>query len=833
MILCSSNLAGWCRYSRVARVVAVDAIGRVPGTKPMQLEQQHILSRRRRRRPDQQQHKQYKQHRFISTTYLSDLIFQRPNPLLKILEKSFKSNTKNAPATNLLTFVISNANNNNNDDDDFENQIAKHNVSVDMDRIPNLSPDSSNLEPFHAKAATLKILQDYQHDLETLASQYCSNYDDNDNNKSTTSQYNTNVNFWMDWNRINEPIMALDRILSLLSQVSEVSKKAEWKRAQDLWTEKRRAIEGNHAAWIHSLVLSTLQNPHQTSTPTTTAHLDPVADWTTLSEQQIEWAAHCLRLYLEEHFSPHLVGISSDHDENGDDLYEKDQALHRAIQDTTQQFLQYCQLKDKNMTKSTIGLMYNLIGLSGDRAKLCGFTDVTTKIMKERRRMATRDNVDQLYRLVTEHCLSFLQPNNSTDGYDDGLGRDEFAILEGFLQKSGNPVGTKSNKAPRKIEPHVEDEKTMIRLEHHVTLDGALEFLSQLVKSVFAIDLIRDDTVQTWASEGRLYHVFDMENDNQHLGSFFLDPFKRNGKTDRPCVVPIYSRGGINGSAVPVVAMLLQMEMPPWDSDPPVMTWTDLKHLFHEMGHVLQDLLAKSPYGTLLGPHYMPRDALEILPYFMEQWLLERTTLYGLIATSDVNMEFTEESIDAFYRVVSRNKALELSQQVYLGTLELTLFSSDYDLRGKETIMALQQRLGKELAPHDNVVPPASSSDLTPLVQVLLPNVTDDPLSFYCYVWADAMSATIFARIKESYNAEKQQQQGEQTMNQNGNSESTAERGKKHHSKFLSIGAIRRLLLHPGAVIPTDEIRKEWALEDNVAVTTQLLARYGLIKKQS
>ena len=130
----------------------------------------------------------------------------------------------------------------------------------------------------------------------------------------------------------------------------------------------------------------------------------------------------------------------------------------------------------------------------------------------------------------------------------------------------------------------------------------------------------------------------------------------------------------------------------------------------------------------------------------MEMWLTEKSTLYAMIDLSKSESPLSDESIDAAYRVKFREKALRLSQQTFYGSLELELFSG-LDLKGTETILALQERLAKELIPHD--VP--DKRDLTPLLDIFKENAQGRSVAGYRYIWCEVLSAAYFQRFKEAF----------------------------------------------------------------------------------
>jgi len=55
------------------------------------------------------------------------------------------------------------------------------------------------------------------------------------------------------------------------------------------------------------------------------------------------------------------------------------------------------------------------------------------------------------------------------------------------------------------------------------------------------------------------------------------------------------------------------MNPPVWDDSPIRMSFSDLKGLFHEFGHMLQFLLTDVEYGPISGPDAIEKDASEFV----------------------------------------------------------------------------------------------------------------------------------------------------------------------------------------------------------------------------
>lgn len=168
----------------------------------------------------------------------------------------------------------------------------------------------------------------------------------------------------------------------------------------------------------------------------------------------------------------------------------------------------------------------------------------------------------------------------------------------------------------------------------------------------------------------------------------------------------------------------------------------------------------------------------------MELWLTERSSLYAMIDLSDKQTPLSDEAIDAAYRVRSHEKALQLAQQTFYGSLELELFAG-FDLKGSETILELQERLARSLIPHDVPGP----KDLTPLLDVVQENAHGRHVAWYRYLWCEVQSAIVFERTKLAYT--------------------------NHPESIPQLRLdLRRLLLEPGAAIDVPAFRSHFNIAE-------------------
>ena len=126
----------------------------------------------------------------------------------------------------------------------------------------------------------------------------------------------------------------------------------------------------------------------------------------------------------------------------------------------------------------------------------------------------------------------------------------------------------------------------------------------------------------------------------------------------------------------------------------------------------------------------------------MELWLTQRSSLFALIDMSESETPLSEASIDATYRVKSREKMLKLAELNFYGSLELELFSG-FDLKGTESILELQERFLEDTMPHiDN-----DENYLMALIDLMKENANGRQVAYYRYLWCEVIAAAIFERI--------------------------------------------------------------------------------------
>ena len=129
----------------------------------------------------------------------------------------------------------------------------------------------------------------------------------------------------------------------------------------------------------------------------------------------------------------------------------------------------------------------------------------------------------------------------------------------------------------------------------------------------------------------------------------------------------------------------------------------------------------------------------------MELWLQNDGFVKRLGELSQDKFTFPVDLMEILRKETVNQKAEEIMQNVFLGSLESTIFSN-FDPRGNETLVALQGRLAEQYVPHN--LPDAD--DLSPLLQVFQENSIDQSMAAYSYLWSEILSANVIEKFNKT-----------------------------------------------------------------------------------
>ena len=284
-------------------------------------------------------------------------------------------------------------------------------------------------------------------------------------------------------------------------------------------------------------------------------------------------------------------------------------------------------------------------------------------------------------------------------------------------------------------------------LRPYFPLPRVLDGLFALVQRLFGVQ-IRPAPGETavWHEDVRFFRVYD--DQERPIAAFYLDPYsrpaeKRGGAWMDECVGRSRILAAPGQTVRLPAAYLICNQTPPVDGKPALMSFNEVKTLFHEFGHGLHHMLTTVDYGLAAGIHNVEWDAIELPSQFMENWCYHRETLMGMSAHVETGEPLPEELYRKLCAARTYRAGSLMLRQLYFACLDITLHHH-FDPQGSETPFDVQQRV----AALTTVLPPLPEDRfLCSFGHIFAGGYA---AGYYSYKWAEVLSADAFAAFEEA-----------------------------------------------------------------------------------
>ena len=276
------------------------------------------------------------------------------------------------------------------------------------------------------------------------------------------------------------------------------------------------------------------------------------------------------------------------------------------------------------------------------------------------------------------------------------------------------------------------------------TLPDVMQGMFTLANKIFGIKIEEHTEQETWHPDVSFYRVYDESGD--HIGSFYLDPYRRSGKKDGAWVKSISARGACEiAQNVPVCYMVTNLK-PPDGDEPTLLAQDDVKTFLHEFGHVLHYMLTKTDYHTLA--RVADLDVIELPSKIMEKFLDIESLIRDVFPQpfADFVVEL-RNSLNAGESVPLSGKLVDsdMLKEMFFIRADMELHRS-YDPDGEESPADFLRRIA------DNIrILPADHRDefSVELFKIMAVSSYDNPF-VYIYKLGEVMASDVFALFKEN-----------------------------------------------------------------------------------
>lgn len=288
-------------------------------------------------------------------------------------------------------------------------------------------------------------------------------------------------------------------------------------------------------------------------------------------------------------------------------------------------FLTYAdnrQLREKiwraNSSKAFVGefdnqeIVKKIVKLKAKRAQLLGFKNHAEYVLEER--MAKNSET------VFNFLKSLLEPSKKAAEKDLQEVQEFRKQLEGVSEIKPWDFAYYSEKLKEQKYAFNEEElRPYFKLEN--VIDGVFEHSRKLFGLVFK----PTQSIPTYHADVKTFEVYN-EKTNDYIGLFYMDFFPRETKKGGAWMTNYREQGTWAGQVKrPHVSIVCNFTKPT-TTKPSLLTYDEVRTLFHEFGHALHGLLSQCKYRSLAGTNVY-WDFVELPSQIMENWTEEKESL--------------------------------------------------------------------------------------------------------------------------------------------------------------------------------------------------------------
>ncbi|KAI8321148.1 zincin [Martensiomyces pterosporus] len=248
------------------------------------------------------------------------------------------------------------------------------------------------------------------------------------------------------------------------------------------------------------------------------------------------------------------------------------------------------------------------------------------------------------------------------------------------------------------------DSGALPSLSHYFSLGRVVLGLSRVFKSLYGVEL-RAATPQPgeiWHPEVRKLEV--VGESGQLLGVVYCDVFSRSSKAhvgaahftarcarrvdDDVAVSP--TSAGHSGQTVveregkrfqlPVVVLICDFPAPA-EGSPPLLSWSNVETIFHEMGHAMHSMLGQNGFHNVAGTR-CPVDFVELPSILMEHFARSPHVLSLFASHYKTGAPLPHDLIHKHAEQRRRYSALDMHAQLFMSALDQHYHSSVLDPEG-------------------------------------------------------------------------------------------------------------------------------------------------------
>lgn len=273
-------------------------------------------------------------------------------------------------------------------------------------------------------------------------------------------------------------------------------------------------------------------------------------------------------------------------------------------------------------------------------------------------------------------------------------------------------------------------------IRNYLPMDECLKGMFAVYQNLLSYEFKKVENGSVWHEEVDMYEVYE---DGNLKGRFYLDLYPRpNKETWFYCVPLVSGKQKPGGYEVPE-AMLLGNFTRPTESLPSLLSHNELSTLFHEFGHIMDQMAYEGEYSL---QHDSKSDFTEAMSQIFENWIWDYETVSSFAKHYQTGEVLSEETFDNMFKAKNVSSGLSSIRSLRGCMYDLNLYHL-YDPNNKVDTDDIWKKIDEEIGVTKGYVEgthPQSSWI----------HINTHPVYYYGYLWSDVYAQDMFSVFEKN-----------------------------------------------------------------------------------
>jgi peptidyl-dipeptidase Dcp len=411
-----------------------------------------------------------------------------------------------------------------------------------------------------------------------------------------------------------------------------------------------------------------------------------------------------------------------------------------------------------------------IVSLKYERAQILGFKNHAEFVLEER--MAKNSET------VTQFLKRLVDAGKAAGTRDLQELKDFAKAQDGITDIQPWDVAYYSEKLKEEKYAFNEEE-----LRPYFKLENVVQGVFEHANKLYGIHFKENTSIPVYHPEVRTYEIYE-NGTNRYMGLFYTDFFPRETKKSGAWMTTFREQGLHDGTVKrPHIAIVCNFTKPT-ATKPSLLTYDEVRTLFHEFGHALHGILADGTYPSVTGTSVY-WDFVELPSQIMENWVGEKEGLDVFAKHYETQQPIPAELVAKLKRLQKFMTGWMMMRQLQFASLDMAWYTTDpkkiSDVDAFETQATQDTRLMPKL--------PGTNASCS-FAHIFAGGYS---AGYYSYKWAEVLDADAFEYFLEKgiFSAEVAQKFKENILTKGG-SEHPMELYKKFRGREPDPNALLR-----------------------------------------